>query len=391
MNAPKSPQGADVTCRCAHPLWASWRLPDVLGRAAQQRMACSRSRRVRWFFSALQRISSSPLILRHFTLPSPLAHRVVRAPSTNPTAPLSTCRYSAHKLLCPQRWSARTGSARIQDRTLVVRRRPSPALPSSGFLFSLLGMANPYSGPSTCAAATEQIPHDVELAESPIVSIPPTSEAGNHLEGSGAGAEVSVEEVVRKRENFALVYLRRLKGAGQPGLALFAPSWDGVPAFLFTAITLIVLAVIEYFGLEPYDLGMLSYLPSFGASCCLVMCLLTSPGAQPRALVFTHIVGAFLGVAWAHIFNSLPKPLSQQLACAFAVAIVTALMMLTGTLQPSASATTCLAAFHLYGQMHDQGFMFMVTPATLGPCVIVFLGWLFNNLIPWRHCYPVWW
>ncbi|EPY27378.1 HPP family protein [Strigomonas culicis] len=120
------------------------------------------------------------------------------------------------------------------------------------------------------------------------------------------------------------------------------------------------------------------------------MYLLTSPGSQPRALVATHIVGAFLGVSWAHITSSLPQPLGQLLACAFAVSILTALMMITGTMQPSASATTCLAALHEYGAMKDQGFMFMVCPALLGGCVICFLGWILNNLIPWRHCYPVW-
>ncbi|KAK7196628.1 HPP family [Novymonas esmeraldas] len=200
-----------------------------------------------------------------------------------------------------------------------------------------------------------------------------------------------VDDVEQRHRSFLCVYLHRLKGAGEPGPSWIAPSWDGVPAFLFTAVTLMVLAVIEAFGLQPYNVGALAYLPSFGASCCLVMCLLTSPGSQPRALILTHIVGAFFGVSWAHITNSLPKPLSQQLACAFAVSTLTALMMLTGALQPSASATTCLAAFHLYGQIQDKGFLFLVAPATLGPCVIVVLGWLFNNLVPWRHCYPVWW
>lgn len=230
---------------------------------------------------------------------------------------------------------------------------------------------------------------------------PDEEKAGNKLESDASHHEAPTvvqvqegpaEEVVeRKHENPVLVYLKRLKGAGQAGPSFWNPSWDGIPAFVFTAITLEVLAVIEGFGLQPYDKGLLSYLPSFGASCCMVFCLLTAPGAQPRALIFTHIFGAFFGVSWAHITNNLPKPLSQQIACAFAVGMMTGLMMLFGALQPSASATTCLAAFHLYGQMRDQGFMFMVTPATLGPCVIVFLGVLFNNIIPWRHCYPVWW
>ncbi|KPI87664.1 hypothetical protein ABL78_3262 [Leptomonas seymouri] len=227
-----------------------------------------------------------------------------------------------------------------------------------------------------------------------------SKEEGNRLEGRSlrhsTPAEVEMlqdpEELVeRKHENPFLVYLCRLKGAGQPGPSFWNPSWDGIPALLFSAITLEVLAVIEAFGLQHYDKSLLSYLPSFGASCCLVFCLSTSPGAQPRALVSTHIFGAFFGVSWLHIMNSLPKPLSQQIACAFAVGMMTSLMMLFGALQPSASATSCLAVFHRFGQMRDQGFMFMVAPATVGPLVIVFLGILLNNLIPWRHCYPGWW
>lgn len=204
--------------------------------------------------------------------------------------------------------------------------------------------------------------------------------------------DAPASNVVETRHgNAALEYLKRLKGAGQPGPLWFVWTWDAIPAFLFTSITLMVLGVIEAFGLQPYNLGLQSYLPSFGASCCLVMCLYTSPGAQPRALILTHIVGAFLGVSWAHVTKSLPNPLGQQLACAFAASTLTVLMLMTATFQPSASATSCLAALHLYGQLKDQGYMFLVAPAAIGPCVIVFLGWVLNNLIPWRHCYPVWW
>lgn len=185
-------------------------------------------------------------------------------------------------------------------------------------------------------------------------------------------------------------YLRRCLGAGHPGPAWFTFSWDAIPACIFSIINMTLLATLEYYGLRPYNLGMLSYLPSFGASSTLVFYLYTSPGAQPRALILTHICGAFLGISWSHIMDGIDPPLYQLLACAFAVAMMTSIMMLTNSFQPSASATTCLAALHLYGQMKDQGYMFMVTPATIGPVIIVFLGWVFNNLIPWRHCYPCW-
>lgn len=219
-------------------------------------------------------------------------------------------------------------------------------------------------------------------------------QSGRESEPEDGVAEVGAsgnDEPEAPPDNAVLAYFKRLAGAWNPSPPWFEWDWDAFPAALFTVITLLVLAIIESFGLQPYNKGLTSFLPSFGASCCLCMCLMNAAGAQPRAMIVTHIVGAFLGVSWSHITKHLPSPLDQQIACAFAVAILTVLMMTTGTMQPSASATTCLAAFHLYGEMRDQGFMFMVAPATVGPCVIVFLGWVLNNLVPWRHCYPVWW
>lgn len=185
-------------------------------------------------------------------------------------------------------------------------------------------------------------------------------------------------------------YFRRCLGAGHHGPPWFTFSYDVLFACLFSITNMTILATLQYYGLRPYDLGMLSYLPSFGASSTLVFYLYTTPGAQPRALIMTHICGAFLGISWAHIFKPVGEPLSQLLACAFAVGMMTVIMMITSSFQPSASATTCLAAFHLYGQLNDQGYLFLVTPAVIGPVIIVFLGWILNNLIPWRHCYPSW-
>lgn len=186
-------------------------------------------------------------------------------------------------------------------------------------------------------------------------------------------------------------YFYRLRGAGKPGPPILNPTWDAIVTFVFASGSMMILAVIEAFGLQPYDKGLLSFLPSFGASCAVIFFLVTPPGAQPRGMVLTHLMGAFLGVSWAHVTNNLPKPLSQLLASTFAVSMLTPMTMFFRSFQPSSSATACLGAFHLYGQMNDKGYMFLVTPALLGPCVLAVLGVLLNNLIPWRHCYPVFW
>eukprot|EP00796_Vickermania_ingenoplastis_P006312 gene6312-4542_t len=269
--------------------------------------------------------------------------------------------------------------------------------------------ALPEEGGATCIVVAPQPPTHLQLHRSTLSSsnepksdeesdsrrLPDTvghdGEPGSPSEPAGAGVHVEVDSQAHDPDFFTFgAYCRRCMGAGQPGPSWFNFSYDAIFTCIFSITTMTILATIQYYGLRPYDLGMLSYLPSFGASSTLVFYLSTSPGAQPRALILTHITGAFLGVSWSHITDSVDPPLYQLLACAFAVSMMTALMMLTNSFQPSASATTCLAALHSYGQMKDQGYMFLVTPATLGPVIIVFLGWVFNNLVPWRRSYPSW-
>ncbi|CAG9581717.1 conserved hypothetical protein [Leishmania major strain Friedlin] len=184
------------------------------------------------------------------------------------------------------------------------------------------------------------------------------------------------------------MYLRLLKCAGHPDRTWFSTTRNCIVASAFTDVTLMVLAVIETSGRRPCEVGLDSYVPSFGASYCLLTYLLARCAAA-RTHFLSHTVSAFLGEAGPHSTNSLPKPLSQQPACGFAVGIMAAPLILTGSLQPSASATTCLAAFHTDSRMNDEGLMCISTPATVGLCLIVFLDWAFNDLVPWRHYYPV--
>lgn len=207
-----------------------------------------------------------------------------------------------------------------------------------------------------------------------------------------ATAEEALPPLPQRDQNFYTLrgYLKRCTGAGHKGPPFFTFSYDVLFTCVFSIFNLTILSTLEYYGLDPYDQGLLSYLPSFGATSTLIFYLYTAPGAQPRALILSHICGAFLGISCAHITSSLEEPFSQLLACTIAVSILTALMMMTNTFQPSASATTCLAALHVHGHMSDAGYMFLVTPATIGPVISVFFAWLFNNIVPWRHCYPCW-
>ncbi|ORC93232.1 uncharacterized protein TM35_000011090 [Trypanosoma theileri] len=184
-------------------------------------------------------------------------------------------------------------------------------------------------------------------------------------------------------------YIKRLRGGGVEGLPVFAPSLDLVPTFLLSIGIMLVLAAVDVFALEPY--GLQSYLPSFGSSCALTVCLMTTPGAQPRCFILTHFIGAFLGLSFGHATKTLEQPLGRLLASVFAVSVLSPLMSLLGWFQPSSSATAVLAAFHEYGRMNDEGYMFLVAPVLLGVFIIFILSWVTNNLVPWRPAYPLWW
>ncbi|KAF8290921.1 hypothetical protein TcBrA4_0114890 [Trypanosoma cruzi] len=186
---------------------------------------------------------------------------------------------------------------------------------------------------------------------------------------------------------FFLVYLRRLRGAGEKGPPFFAPSVDFIPTFLFSTVIMLTLGVADVYGFEPH--GLQAYLPAFAASCALTACFTTAPGAQPQALLGSHLLAALVGLSFAHATHSLEQPLGHLLASVFAVAFLAPVCHIFGWFQPSSAATAVSAAFYENGQK-DGGYIFVIFPVLIGVSIIFVISWLLNNLIPWRPPYPVW-
>lgn len=101
-----------------------------------------------------------------------------------------------------------------------------------------------------------------------------------------------------------------------------------------------------------------------------------------------------MGLSFAHLFRGIgiDKPLAELIAGMLGSCILTSMMMVTNCFQPSSCATVFIAARHNvnFGAVNDKGYLFLVTPTLLGPAIIILFGWLLNNLIPWRECYPAW-
>lgn len=174
----------------------------------------------------------------------------------------------------------------------------------------------------------------------------------------------------------------------------FYPSWDQLIAFVFTTLTLMVLGLIEHYGIHPLINHTLSvFLPAFGASCTVVFAVPKAPIAQPRNVIVSHVVAAIIGTALTDAFRSVEEqPFGQHCAGAIGVALHLVFMMFTNTMHPPASATVISAATaKINAYYRDEGFLFVITPVLFGSVFTTVFSWLLNNLVPSRSPYPQYW
>ncbi|CAD2216977.1 HPP family protein [Angomonas deanei] len=190
-------------------------------------------------------------------------------------------------------------------------------------------------------------------------------------------------------------YWKRMIGIDQSlDVYGFYPAWDQIYAFVFTCLTLVILALIEFYAFYPTGNHSLnSFIPAFGASCCVVFGIPKAPIAQPRNLLFSHVTAAIIGTALTNAFRTVSEqPFGQHCAGAIGVGLHLVLMMLTETMHPPASATVISAATQtLNAYYKDEGFLFVVVPVLFGSVIIFIMACLLNNLVGDRSPYPQYW
>ncbi|MFZ4835126.1 HPP family protein [Rouxiella sp. Mn2063] len=136
---------------------------------------------------------------------------------------------------------------------------------------------------------------------------------------------------------------------------------------------------ITLLGLLAKETHQLLLIAPFGASSVLLFALPESPLAQPRNLVFGHLLCAAIGLL---ILWLLGDGFWQT---GLAVGLAIALMQLTSTLHPPAGANPVLIM--LVGQVH---WSFLLTPILGGTLILLFTALCFNNLTS-DHNWPKRW
>lgn len=120
---------------------------------------------------------------------------------------------------------------------------------------------------------------------------------------------------------------------------------------------------------------------SFGASAVLVFGATNSPLAQPRNLIFGHLVSALIGVT---IHKFVPGQL--WLAAALAVSLSIVAMQITKTMHPPGGATALIANIGTE-KVKALGYSYVLSPVMSGVLVLLIVALVVNN-IPKDRNYP---
>ncbi|EPJ44278.1 MAG: hypothetical protein OFPII_36010 [Osedax symbiont Rs1] len=134
----------------------------------------------------------------------------------------------------------------------------------------------------------------------------------------------------------------------------------------------IILALLAGFGAF-LAIGLLALLDAtltevallmapFGATAVLVFGLPESPLAQPKNVIFGHLITAFIGVFFTQIIAVSP------LSLAMATGLGVSAMLLTKTTHPPAGANPLLI------MLTGQSWGFLLTPVLVGAVVLVLVG-----------------
>lgn len=120
---------------------------------------------------------------------------------------------------------------------------------------------------------------------------------------------------------------------------------------------------------------------SFGASAVLVFGATNSPLAQPRNLIFGHLISAIIGVC---IHKMIPDELWLSAALAVSLSIVA--MQVTKTMHPPGGATALIANIGSE-KIKALGFSYVLSPVLTGALILLGIAIITNN-IPKHRSYP---
>lgn len=179
-------------------------------------------------------------------------------------------------------------------------------------------------------------------------------------------------------------YFNRMRGleASPSSVPLSHVMWSGIGTFFGIYL---ISVLNQYIFVNASDTIFL--VSSFGASAVLIYGVPQAELSQPRNLIGGHILSAFIGIT---VYKYIPLEISVLSALAVSLSIV--VMHFTRTLHPPGGATALIAVIGS-SQVHELGYMFVITPITTGAFILLIIALVVNNISnnPKRHYPRYWW
>lgn len=110
----------------------------------------------------------------------------------------------------------------------------------------------------------------------------------------------------------------------------------------------------------------------FGASCVILYAAPQSPFAQPRNVIFGHLVSAFIGLLCLKLFGD------SMLVTALSVGAAIACMQYFRCVHPPAGANPLVVL--LTASSVDYSWSFLIFPVLTGSVALVLVAMLLNNI-----------
>jgi len=129
------------------------------------------------------------------------------------------------------------------------------------------------------------------------------------------------------------------------------------------------LCIFSLAYLSSFDLSIIWLIPPFGASMVLVMGVHESPLAQPKNILFGHVLSALSGVVIFALLGS--SPLSLGIAVALSVFVMASFNII----HPPAGANPIIAI------LGGKGIGFVLMPVAIGAIFIVIFAIIYNRII----------
>ncbi len=121
--------------------------------------------------------------------------------------------------------------------------------------------------------------------------------------------------------------------------------------------------------------GSIWLIPPFGASMVLVMSVHESPLAQPKNLMFGHVLSALSGVLLYALLGQSFYSLGAGVALAIFV------MVITNTIHPPAGANPIIAI------LGGKSLSFVLLPVAVGALIIIIFAIIYNKIL--GRNYPI--